>query len=380
MTNKKYKQIKFYANRPNRGATGGPGGVLYLQKNIIGNNFDNINLKYNFAKNTRFWRKHKFLYAFFKIIFNELFDFNSYYIVNDIESAYILSFLHKSYSLVYHQQGPIVEEKNNFGKKLSNIEKSFLHFIEKYAFINAQSVHFPSKGAQEMYFSSLYRSCDNSQVFVGDVLPNTIENNVIDIKKDDNVLTFLSVGTLTNAKGQDQTILFLEELLKQYNNKIRYIMIGKGPNKDILIDKLNLLNKKYNNFNYIYKEQASHDEILRLNDISDIYIMLHRISIFDLATLEAMSNSCAVILSKIGGNVDFNVKNNIIFIENNDYKKAVLQLLNSDINSLKQLNKYVFNNYFSENCFGENYKKFISSVLNNNSKSLVTVERERERE
>lgn len=52
--------------------------------------------------------------------------------------------------------------------------------------------------------------------------------------------------------------------------------------------------------------------------------MLHRISIFDFATLEAMSQHSAVILSKIGGNLDFNMNSNVIFAEDVEKDESVL--------------------------------------------------------
>ena len=44
----KIKQIIFCTLRDNRGATGGPGGVLYIQKNALGNEINKIPCKYQF--------------------------------------------------------------------------------------------------------------------------------------------------------------------------------------------------------------------------------------------------------------------------------------------------------------------------------------------
>lgn len=64
--------------------------------------------------------------------------------------------------------------------------------------------------------------------------------------------------------------------------------------------------------------------------------MLHRISIFDFATLEAMSQHSAVILSKIGGNLDFNMNSNVIFAEDVEKDESVLD--KADLFALKESN------------------------------------------
>jgi len=55
-------------------------------------------------------------------------------------------------------------------------------------------------------------------------------------------------------------------------------------------------------------------------------MMLQRISIFDLATLEVMNKEKAIVLSAVGGNIEFNKENNIILF-NNDYELTAKQIL-----------------------------------------------------
>lgn len=376
MLKNKIKVIKFYANRPDRGATGGPGGVLFLQKYILGNTFENVVLKYYFSKENKFFKRHQFIYIFFKILFKELFNFNSYYICNEIDSAFALALLKKPYSLIYHQQGPIVEEKTNFGVKLNFYQKFLLHFIERVAFINAKTLHFPSKGAEDMYFISELKSCKKNQVRIGQVVPNTIEQSPLtSIEFDPNCLTFLSIGSLTKAKGQDKTLQYIGRFLEKYNGKVRYIMIGRGPLEKELVLRGKELENSHTKFEFIHYDRISHSEVLRLNKISDVYIMLHRISIFDLATLEAMDNSCAIVLSNIGGNIDFNKDNNIIFVDDNNFEKSINELINSDIDDLKKKNNEVFKKYFSNISFKNTYENLISNIILNDAETCTAVER-----
>ena len=86
--------------------------------------------------------------------------------------------------------------------------------------------------------------------------------------------------------------------------------------------------------------------------------MLHRLSIFDFATLEAMSQGTAILLSPIGGNMDINKEANILYITDN-YKEGIHKLLNSNIDLLKEKNKHVFETYFSKAAFKNEYIKMI---------------------
>lgn len=361
----KYKQIAFYAFRDNKGATGGPGGVLYLQQRFLGTKYHNVKLRYVFRTKNKLFRyffKDFYIGAFVQVFIKELFRFKNYYICNDIGSAYALARLGKSYSLIYHQQGPIVEELTNFGAHLSERQKRHLARIERIAFKTAKSVHFPSSGAEQMFFESSFCSCPRADVNVGLVLPNTIEILPCESTIKNNVLTFLSVGTLTSAKGQDQTIDFVECFLKKYKKPVKYIVVGNGPMREQLLKRYYDLKKKNKLFDFTYYDYLPHDKIIQLAHQCDVYIMLHRISIFDLATLEAMSQSCAIVLSDVGGNKDFNVCNNVLLVNPNNYDDAVLSLSNADIDKLKKLNKDVFVKHFSPNVFKDNLHKLMDGI------------------
>ena len=52
---RKYNNIIFMAYRNNKGATGGPGGVLCLQKKLLGTEYQDIPLVYKFKNTRRFF-------------------------------------------------------------------------------------------------------------------------------------------------------------------------------------------------------------------------------------------------------------------------------------------------------------------------------------
>lgn len=83
-----------------------------------------------------------------------------------------------------------------------------IRFCERYVFKKSLYVCFPSKGAEEYYFNSKYREIDRAHA---ELKP------VNDLLKKSDTVTFLSVGTLTSAKGIDLIPPFFEEYLKKYD-------------------------------------------------------------------------------------------------------------------------------------------------------------------
>ena len=67
-------------------------------------------------------------------------------------------------------------------------------------------------------------------------------------------------------------------------------------------------------------------------------------SIFDKATLEAMSYGLIPILSNVGGNKEMNAEDNVIFADDN----MIARMPNRETEiMLSQKNQHVFNKYFS---------------------------------
>ena len=359
------KKIVICTLRDNKGATGGPGGVVYMISTILGREYDNFEIEYRFNK-FRFGRCFRpFLnkgYFFFKCLFER----DVFYISHDIDSGSILARLNKEYSLVYHNQGPIVQELLNFGLQLSEGKRKQLANREKTAFIKAKTLHFPSQGAAEMYFNNSYASCLKREVNIGFPLYNTIPiekgEPIQGLSPDKSKLTFFSLGTLTDAKGQDLSIRFLKYYMNENpNENVRYIVVGKGPLEEELKEKAKELACKYPNFEYIYYPSLRHSEVMFVHEIADVYIMLHRISIFDFATLEAMSSHTAIVLSPIGGNLDFNKADNIIYVNENDEATAIKRINKEACTLLKELNYSVYREFFSEESFKKEYQELISN-------------------
>ncbi len=87
--------------------------------------------------------------------------------------------------------------------------------------------------------------------------------------------------------------------------------------------------------------------------------MLHRISIFDLSTLEVMRKGKAIVLSNVGGNPEFNRKGNIILC---DGPKQAATAFPVDLKSLGSLNKEVYERCFSNEIFKKSYLEIFEDL------------------
>ena len=365
------KAIKCYAWRNDAGPTGGPGGVLWLMRQYLGHEYNGIEIQYKFKP-----KKSSFYEGAFKhVLTREVFRFDKYYICHDIATAAALSLLNKNYTLIFHQQGPIIDEITNFGTRLGRKRRWFLQWIERRAFTLAKSVHFPSEGAQSMYFDSPNATTKRENVTIGEALFNTIADVKYPTANKDlrpDILTFVSVGTITSAKGQDNAVEFLSALLSQYSEKIRWILIGKGVLQTHVINKAYSLMSKYKNFYFNYIESIPNREVRKILSESDVYLMCQRISIFDLASLEAMcagnpiseGEGMALVLSDVGGNRDINKEDNIVMVRENDFDGAAKNFLSRDLREMKKKNRKIFNDYFSPVCFVKNYQRLFDNILN----------------
>ena len=270
----------------------------------------------------------------------------------------------KKFVYIAHLQGPRTEEKINYGEPINWFDIKILKFCERYVFKNALYVCFPSAGACDYYFNSKYRSIERSSARIGPVLYNTLyahpaPQSVPSVSLDPSVTTFLSIGALTNAKGIDRIPFFFEENINKIEGRVRWVVVGQGPYYSKVNEHAKLIKRNNPNFDFVIIKSLSYPEICYLNNLCDVYLMLHRISIFDLATLEAMQKGKCVVLSRVGGNVEFNKDNNVIY----DDQFSELNSFNKDLIVDKgELNKKVYDKYFSNQVFMKAYHSVIDDL------------------
>lgn len=364
---------------PNAGAGGG-GAVLSCQKILLGNNFLGRKLKYSFFEENKYSNKAKYkelwdLWGAIQFAIDKTAkEKNTVYITHDYATAFGLYLLGKRYVLNSHIQGSRVQEKKNFNEKFSKITEFIIKYCEKKSIENAFYMCYPSYGSYSYFVDSEYTNVNIKKVTLGPVLYNTLyafpkPETCPKIKEDRTFITFFSSGQATLAKGIDQTLSLIECIVKSTTKKIRWIYVGVGPLLPKIIERCAAMMKKYKNFIFSHMGSCTYAQAAYLYRISDYYIMLHRISIFDLCTLEAMYHCKAVILSNVGGNAEFNIDDNIFYVDS-DYELVARRILNLNYRNLGWKNRQIFDNVFSQKNFILRYKKLILNLINGNKRYI----------
>ena len=64
------------------------------------------------------------------------------------------------------------------------------------------------------------------------------------------------------------------------------------------------------------------------------------------------------------GNVDFNVNDNVLLVDGDDYDGAAKKFSTLDIEQLQVINKLVFEKYFSSTSFKAAYLNLLNQIVN----------------
>jgi glycosyltransferase involved in cell wall biosynthesis len=83
--------------------------------------------------------------------------------------------------------------------------------------------------------------------------------------------------------------------------KIYWILVGSGEMEDEVEKNINLYLHE-DEYTWYRKRFDNQDNIFALFKRADFYTMMHKVSVFDLSTLQAMSYGCIPLLSNVGGN------------------------------------------------------------------------------
>jgi glycosyltransferase involved in cell wall biosynthesis len=321
--------------------TGGPAGVNY--RLMMANN------KYKYIENMYFvfadvifeddaklildvyadssWSDVDRLTKYF-LKLNEYYRFteDDVFFFHDVMSAFV--FMSKlpvaKTALIYHQQGSLYKEWECFIGRQDLERKRILDSLLTTVVNSVRYMAFPSMGAKQSVIDSdpefqktfdnvniriLYNGCDNPEQVETET--SIVDQTILSIQASSDPV-FISVADLKEAKGVERIPPFLADVKSKYGS-IKWIIVGHGIKEEEL-------EKHINNYglqeNVIWiRERIPHDDILALFMNTDFYIMAHRYSIFDFAIIEAMSYGNIPILTPIGGNREFIIEDNGIFLK-----------------------------------------------------------------
>jgi glycosyltransferase involved in cell wall biosynthesis len=297
------------------------------------------------------------------------------FFLHDFESAYAFArcFAFKKAVFIYHQQGDLYAEWAGFTGRKSLMYKSYLTNIFLKTVKRTGHLGVPSNGAFTSLLSNeekIHEKLSNVQfrtLYNGFTKPEVIKTSdaiksTIDALKAFPGLRFSSVASLNYAKGVERVPRYLGQLKKAGYN-IKWIIVGDGVKKRELEAAIEA-NGMENDTIWI-KESVPHDDILNMFGNTDIYILLHRFSIFDYSTIEAMSYGNIPVLSRVGGNVEVIPGENGVLVDDDADASGLIAFLadrGSDIAALKKINSTLQERLFSEKSFLRNYYTLAESL------------------
>jgi glycosyltransferase involved in cell wall biosynthesis len=307
-----------------------------------------------------------------------------YFLCHDIATALAALESGFPYSLIYHQQGASVYELEAGGNVLSDTEKWILNEMELRAFQGAEKVYFPSDGAAQTFFETSAAIDKKSVNLAGNPLYNTIadfqvdaalahlflvENGfakILDPKVRKNYRILISVGDYNQSKGMERSFEFASALQAHCKQKVLWIGIGRRGKADVLA-KIEQDAGSGGIETLLIGDRLNHDLVMSLIAYSDQFVMMQRKSIFDFSTLEAMRLGKSVVLSPIGGNLEFNKAENILFHDPEGdperLTKGLKQIAAVDTQKHGALNADVFEAHFSRECFEKQYQQVLNDII-----------------
>lgn len=186
-------------------------------------------------------------------------------------------------------------------------------------------------------------------------------------------IVFASATFLYRNKGVERIPKILSEIKKQTGLKIHWILIGGGEMEEVVEEQISLyLNP--DDYTWFRKRFENQDNVFELFKRSDFYIMMHRVSVFDLSTLQAMSYGCVPFLSAIDGNLELCGFNNGILIDPDNTQNTLSNALDDYfaftenrtrvwskglLDKKKVLNEEIIKNEFNNRRFLQKYKNVL---------------------
>ena len=200
--------------------------------------------------------------------------------------------------------------------------------------------------------------------FSGNIISKHNENEIMRIidrrlKTKQKIITFLSVGVDWKRKGMDDAISLVRKL-NELNIKSKINIVGCLPkNNDIYDEKFIKI------YGYLSKKNNEDLKLLKkLFEESHYFILLSKEEALGIVFLEAASFGLPIITKNVGG-INTIVKNNGIFLDDNDIDKEIskFKLLNSSKNNYKEMSINSMKNY--NNNSWESIAKRLKEVLLN---------------
>jgi glycosyltransferase involved in cell wall biosynthesis len=386
---------------PATGKTGGPGGVLATQRLALGDEHRGQRLAYVFDDGGKAALRDRlsvqvtglsgkvadivlgaeYVRTVPEVLRAQAEGRRLLLVCHELGTAYGAHLLGVPYVLVYHQQGSTLQELRSLGRVPTAHETHVADHLERLVLGNARKVYFPSLGAREAYRSTSRVDEAGHVAFADSALYNTV--SAVDHAddradrgallaelarelhlppKDAHTDVFVSVGDYNNDKGLDRVPALLDRYAELTGRQVVWVAVGAAGDR-AQFQAFRDAQKGRRFTVRLVGERMGHDKLLALLDHADYYVMLHRSSIFDLATLEAMRAGKPLVLSPVGGNLEVDLDGNVLFVDEDTLDDACRVLENRDRVAWGERNRTVFAQHFSLEHFAARYRAMLDEQL-----------------
>lgn len=286
------------------------------------------------------------------------------YICHDfrIARAFVRKFQFKKCALVFHAQGSIYYE----WQAETGINSIIMHKYYNGTFSEicnrVKYLCFPSKGTEESLLDSEpsaakdVKKPEKKYLYNGVNCPDVDRDGLVswvEEIRDFPCIKLATVANLNAAKAVERIPEYLAAI-KRSGISFKWVLVGNGIKESEVKQQI----ARYGLWNdLIWKQNGvPHDELMQLFSVTDFYILLHKYSIFDLSTLEAMHYGNIPILTPVGGNKEVIIDNNGIFVSEFKNADSFIELVrNGELESLKAKNREIQNSKFDDKAFLQRY-------------------------
>jgi glycosyltransferase involved in cell wall biosynthesis len=178
------------------------------------------------------------------------------------------------------------------------------------------------------------------------------------LARTDNADVFLSVGDWNRDKGLDRVPSLLERYVEHSGRKVVWIGVGSALDPARFAE-IEAKKESWPFEAHLIGTRIKHERLLALLDHADFYVMMQRKSIFDLATLEAMRGGKPLVLSPVGGNVEVDLNNNVVFVTEDTMDDACRDIVSRDRLEWGERNRAVYDKHFSVAHFADRYRAML---------------------
>ena len=197
------------------------------------------------------------------------------------------------------------------------------------------------------------------------IVNNMVEDHFFSIpvsREKQKVFRFISIGSLLPLKGYESLIKAFASIDDDID--VRLDIVGKGPEKD----RLHKLIRKYNQQKRVQLTGfKSPDEISKMLDSSDCFVLASRSETFGIVYIEAMAKGLPVIATRCGGPEEFINEENGLLVDVGDIEALSdalkYMIYNKNRFNREKIRKYCFDN-FSESAISDKIMNIYKEIVN----------------